>query len=219
MRRRDALTWGAALALVSPQRAGAKAPPPAAASLDDWQLSFDATAGELHARNRQGVLLKRLPATRLDGSHRASAAEVHALARRRSFVVAFDNLPELWELSTDPEAAPVFDGLVHDYRMGEGLGQPGLLAARRTTLPQPVQDLGFDAERALVVCRERTAPRPGAVRVLVVQLDVRRVIKVVVVEGDPDTTTAAVSLEDGRRLLRIERRDGRDALLIDPLKP
>ncbi|MBL8345977.1 MAG: hypothetical protein JNN03_11085 [Rubrivivax sp.] len=217
MRRRDVLAWAAALGFTGPRYlAAATAAPMAAATLEGWQLGFDAATGELHVRDREGVLRRRLPATTLGGGLHAGAAEVHALARRRGFVVAFDTLPELWEVSTDTEATPVFDGLVHDYRMGEGLGEPGWLAARRTRLPQPVHELGFDAERGLVACRARTPPRAGAVHLLFVQLDVRRVIKTITVDGDPDTANLSVRIDGARRMLHIERRDGGEPLEIDP---
>ncbi len=51
-------------------------------------------------------------------------AEVHYVGARRSFVIVFEPLAELWELSTDPQAAPIFDGLVHDYHQGEAIASP-----------------------------------------------------------------------------------------------
>lgn len=97
-----------------------------------------------------------------------AAAAIRHLPQRRSFVVAWPSLGELWELQLDPSAPVVFDGLVHDYRMGEGLGRAGFLGIRRTPLAPPVPSLDFSDARVAWV-----AGRAGP-QVAVVHLDVRR---------------------------------------------
>ena len=55
---------------------------------------------------------------------------------RESFVVALKDIPELWEISLRPQAPPIYDGLVHDYKMGEGDCEAAVCsvrAARRST--------------------------------------------------------------------------------------
>jgi len=117
-----------------------------------------------------GRTVRTLPARRLGGNEDASAVAVRYLPARRSFVIAFDTLAELWELSVDPNAPPVFDGLVHDYRMGEGVASPGFLGVRRTPLPAPVGALAVDANNnAHVLAR-------GADAWWLINLDIRRPI-------------------------------------------
>jgi hypothetical protein len=117
-----------------------------------------------------GRAVKTLPARRLGGNEEASAVAVRYLPARRSFVIAFDTLAELWELSVDPNAPPVFDGLVHDYRMGEGVASPGFLGVRRTPLSAPVSALAVDANNnAHVLAR-------GADAWWLINLDIRRPI-------------------------------------------
>ena len=87
-------------------------------------------------------------------SHVAPAvAGVFDAPPRRSFVVVFDSLPELWEISYDPQAEPIYQGLVHDYRLREGIAEPGFLNARRTRLDAPLRDPGFDSSHAFVIAR------------------------------------------------------------------
>jgi hypothetical protein len=93
-----------------------------------------------------GRLAKSLPAQRLGGTERAAVTAVQHVPQRRCFVIAFDTLPELWELSVDPQAPPIFDGLVHDYRMGEAIATPGFLGARRTPLNSPARALRADPQ-------------------------------------------------------------------------
>jgi hypothetical protein len=119
----------------------------------------------------RGSIVKTLPARSLQGRERAQVRDVHYLPARRSFVIAFDDsMRELWELSVDPDAPPVYDGLVHDYRMGEAIASAGFLGVRRTPLEAPVQALAIDTAGGPFLLA-----RSGAVWWLI-NLDVRRVI-------------------------------------------
>lgn len=90
---------------------------------------------------------------------------------RRSFVAPLADLPELWEVSYDPNAEPVATGLVHDYRLREGAFVPGFLNPRRTLLEAPLGELAFTSDYRQVLGAER-----GRGRVQVVHLDVRRIV-------------------------------------------
>jgi hypothetical protein len=118
-----------------------------------------------------GQPVKTLPARALAGGDASAVSAVRWLPQRRSFVIAFDTLPELWELSVDPNAPPIHDGLVHDYRMGEAIAAPGFLGVRRTRLDAPVRSLDADARGAAYLTVHTADAR------LVVNLDVRRVIE------------------------------------------
>ena len=123
-----------------------------------------------------GVLVKTLDAASRDGRQRSSVTAIRFAPARRSFVVGFDTLAELWELSIDPAAEPVFDGLVHDYRLGEGLAAPGFLGVRRTLLAQALRDLRIGDGGAFVLGREREHEGKGdAGAVVLINLDIRRV--------------------------------------------
>jgi len=89
-------------------------------------------------------LVKVIPAAKLDGSADSRVSAVYDAEPRKSFVVALKDLPELWEISYDPKAAPIHDGLVHDFRMGEAIAKTGFLGVRRTPLSEPLDDFFFD---------------------------------------------------------------------------
>lgn len=117
-----------------------------------------------------GQPVKTLPARGLSGSDAGTVSAVRYLSQRRSFVIAFDTLPELWELSVDPNAPPIHDGLVHDYRMGEAIAAPGFLGVRRSLLSAPAHALAIDAgNNAHVLARSAGAW-------WLVNLDIRRAI-------------------------------------------
>lgn len=131
-----------------------------------WLLAAHGAALTLFDRDLQPV--RRYPGASLDGKVTSSVAAVFHAAARRSFVVAFDTLPELWEISYDRAAPPIFDGLVHDYRMGEAIASSGFLGVRRTPLEEPFTALTLDASHRQVL----GAAAGGTLAVL--NLDVRR---------------------------------------------
>lgn len=118
-----------------------------------------------------GQPVKTVPARALSGGDASAVSAVRWLQRRRSFIIAFDTLPELWELSVDPNAPPIHDGLVHDYRMGEAIAAPGFLGVRRTRLDAPARSLDADARGEAYLVVDAGTER------LIVNLDVRRVIE------------------------------------------
>jgi mono/diheme cytochrome c family protein len=62
-------------------------------------------------------LVRTYDAATLDGKSASRVSVVYDAAPRKSFIVALKDLPELWEISYDPQAAPIHDGLVHDYKI------------------------------------------------------------------------------------------------------
>jgi hypothetical protein len=198
-------------ALVVPARAPLAQMPSGQAA---WALSAD---GRWRARGeggqlviddtRDGARARALPARGLDGRGRGGVAEIHALAARRSFVVVFESLDEMWEVSTDPQAEPIYDGLVHDFRMGEGIARPGFLNPRRTRLDAPLRGLHFDRSGGFVIGRTNDTV-DGRARLQVWQLDIRRRIGERLVAGDPDLASAHTTEADGREILVIPDRAG-----------
>jgi len=77
-------------------------------------------------------------------SSRVSA--VYQAPPRNSFIVALKDVPEVWEIATDPNAPPVFTGLVHSHEKGmqEALSNNyGLFALRRIEVSEPLDDFFF----------------------------------------------------------------------------
>ena len=138
----------------------------------------------------------------------AAVREIHLAAPRRSVLVTFDRLPELWEVSFDPEAEPLFDGYVHDYRMGEAIALPGFLNPRRIGIDQPLHDLRFDTSHAYVLARAADRADGHAVLQLL-QLDVRRRIAQFVLDSQPRLAEARRVTHDGRETIEVPLLDGR----------
>jgi cytochrome c553/WD40 repeat protein len=78
-------------------------------------------------------------------SSRVSA--VYQAPPRDSFIVALKDVPEVWEVATNPNAPPVYSGLVHSHEKGMVEAIPsseGLFALRRISTPEPLDDFFFD---------------------------------------------------------------------------
>ncbi|MBX3624727.1 MAG: hypothetical protein KF892_06920 [Rhizobacter sp.] len=115
-------------------------------------------------------LVRRLEGRSLDGRLQGPATALFAMPQRRSIVAAWPALGEVWELSLDPQAPPVYDGLVHDYRMGEAIARRGFLYPSRARIGPPFPDLRFADPR--VPWLAGVVPEGVAI----VHLDVRRQI-------------------------------------------
>lgn len=158
-------------------------------------------------------LVRSYAATTLDGRDSSRVSAVYDAAPRHSFVVALKDVPELWEISYDPKAEPVFDGYVHDYRMGEAVAKPGFLGIRRAVLDEPLDDFFFDQPYRHVLGATRPKDgRGGAVppaTAQVINLDIRKKIADLGIAGMPHlgsgitfawngtTVLASPNLKDG----------------------
>lgn len=154
-----------------------------------FELAVDNARRVLIARDAaSGAIVRELAV--IDRDRRsAHVARIIDAAPRRSFVVLLADAPEAWELSYAPDAEPVYEGLVHDFRMGEGLATRGPLARRRIVLETPLADVLFAPDYAHVV------GRVAAGELHIVNLDVRRKIETVRSDGDPQPGAGVAWLE------------------------
>ena len=84
-----------------------------------------------------------------DARHKRTSrvSAVYDARPRKSFILALKDVAELWEVSYDENAPPVYPGLVHSYEKGmvEALGSSsGLFAIRRIAIDEPLDDFMFD---------------------------------------------------------------------------
>lgn len=147
-----------------------------AASPDGCWLAA-AHGARLSLLGARGQPMASFGGTDLARTLQGPATALFSLPQRRSFAAVWPALGEVWEISTDPEAAPLFDGLVHDYRMGEAIAKPGYLGARRAPLGRPLPGFNFADARVPWL-----AGAQGA-EVVVLHLDVRRRIAALPADG------------------------------------
>lgn len=109
-----------------------------------WRLAARDAPPTLLLFDTEHKLVKTWLVASRNGQVASRVAAIVDAPTRRSFVVALRDVAELWEISYDPKAEDFYDGLVHDFRMGEGLPMRGFLNPRRTFISQPLENLRFD---------------------------------------------------------------------------
>ena len=171
---------------------------PAALSVNHrWILVADPAKQSLTLYDEKLNSVRQYPLAGLDGQQRPTALTIVSASPRNSFIVVLHAIPEIWEISYDPNAGPIFDGLVHDYRMGEGLARPGFLGIRRTLLRAPLTDPSFTEDYSTVIGLEnRTGSE--AVQARIVNLDVRREIATTKLASAPESDASFAVSADGR---------------------
>jgi len=111
-------------------------------------------------------LLKIIPVEDAQGtSSRVSA--VYDARPRKSFIVALKDLPEIWEITYDDDAEPVYAGLVHDYRYKEAIPTRGPFPVRRIRLEDYLDDFFFDEDYQHVIGAARNSKNGQVVNLIV----------------------------------------------------
>lgn len=188
------------LQVVAEVRAGLSLRSFAISSDGRWIMAANDSPHSVVLLDAQLRLERVYPAATRDGNATSRVSAVYDAGLRTSFIVALRDIAELWEISYDPKAEDFYEGLVHDFRMGEGIPQRGFLNVRRTTLAEPLDDLFFDRPQAEAI--GATRPKDGAAPVAqIVNLDVRRRIATLPIPGMPHPGSGAAFPWQGTTLL------------------
>ena len=126
-------------------------------------------------------------------------AAVYYAAPRNSFIAALKDVAEIWEIAVDPDAPPVYTGLVHSHEKGmtEALtASAGLFALRRIEVDEPLDDFFFDPPYRHLLGSSRDGKSA-----VVVNLNVGRPIARVDVPGLPHLGAGISWERDGRRVM------------------
>src|SRR5690606_32405488 len=124
---------------------------------------------------------------------------VYQAPDRRSFVLALKDVPEIWEVATDPAAGPFHDGFVHSFEKGmeESLAaEPGLFARRRIALAAPIDDFFFDPGYRNLIGTNREGDKG-----VVVNLIVGREIAALPLPGMPHLGSGISWMRNGQRVM------------------
>jgi cytochrome c553 len=188
------------LGVVAEVRAGLNMRNIAVSSDGRWVMAANYLPHTLALFDAQLQLVRTYAVGTRDGKSSSRVSAVYDAAPRHSFVVALKDIAELWEVSYDPKAEPIYEGYVHDYRMGEAIATPGQFAVRRTLLDEPLDDFFFDQGYRHVL--GATRPKPGgAANAQVVNLDIRRKIAELPIAGMPHLGSGITFAYDGSTVL------------------
>ena len=152
------------------------------------------------------------PAEGKDGSSSRVSA-VYQARPRDSFIVALKDVPEIWEIATDPEAPPVYEGLVHSHEKGmvEALASSeGLFALRRIAVSEPLDNFFFSPDYRNLIGSSRDG-RTG----VVVNLTVGREIARIDLPGLPHLGSGIVWDWQGRQVMATPHLKEAKVSIID----
>ena len=124
---------------------------------------------------------------------------VYQAPQRDSFILALKDVPEVWEVATDPDAEPVYEGYIHSFRKDQIEAVPsseGLFARRRIEVSEPIDDFFFTPDYRNLI----GAARDGT-RGVVVNLNVGREIAELPLPGLPHLGSGISWMRDGTRVM------------------
>ncbi len=153
-----------------------------------------------------------IPVADEDGkSSRVSA--VYNARPRQSFIVAMKDIKEIWELSYDPEAEPIYGNFVHNYRKGQVEAvivdeQP--FGIRRIKLDDYMDDFFFDQAYSEVMGAARNAKKGQ-----VVNLDVRKKIADLELSSMPHLGSGIIFQYQGREVMATPHLRENSVSVID----
>ncbi|WP_299675611.1 nitrite reductase [uncultured Roseobacter sp.] len=130
-------------------------------------------------------------------SSRVSA--VYQAPQRDSFILALKDIPEIWEVATDPNAEPVYEGFVHSREKGmvEAIASSeGLFARRRIEVTEPLDDFFFTPDYRFLIGAARDSDRG-----VVVNLNVGRETHELPLSGLPHLGSGISWEHQGRRVM------------------
>ena len=124
---------------------------------------------------------------------------VYQARPRDSFVVALKDVPEIWEIATDPDSPPVHEGFVHSHEKGmvEALASSsGLFARRRVAVSEPLDDFFFSPDYSDLIGSSRDG-NAG----IVVNMNVGREIARIPLPGLPHLGSGISWMWNGKRVM------------------
>lgn len=183
------------LRVVAEIRAGINTRNLAVSSNGKWVLVGNYLPRTAVLLDANDLSLKRIYDVQDGKGNHSRVSAVYDAAPRQSFVLALKDVPLLWEISYDPKAEPVYRGYVHDYKMGEGIAEPGMLTPRPVVLDTALDDFYFDASYNHVM----GASRSGHAEVI--DLRVRRKIADLELCGMPHLGSGITFDYQGRQVM------------------
>ncbi len=186
--------WG--LALVAEVRAGINTRNAAVSSDGKYVAVGNYLPHSLVILDARDLSVVRVLEVKDKAGRSSRVSAVYDAAPRRSFVVALKDIAEIWEVSYDPKAEPVYEGMVHDYQFKEAIAAPGQFTPRRTVLDEILDDFFFDPTCAYLI----GAARDGG-KGQVVNLDVRRRVAEVPLPGLPHLGSGITWQREGRTVM------------------
>ncbi|MBZ0129399.1 MAG: nitrite reductase [Rhodobacteraceae bacterium] len=139
-----------------------------------------------------------MPVVAKDGT-KSRVSAVYQAPERKSFILALKDAPEIWEVATDPNAEPVYEGFIHSNEKGmvEALASSeGLFARKRIEIAGPLDDFFFTPDYRFLIGADRAGEKA-----VVVNLTVGREIAELPLPGMPHLGSGISWMRGGHRVM------------------
>ena len=134
--------------------------------------------------------VQRIPVAATDGAASSPVSAVYQAAPRCSFIAALRDVPEIWEVFPDPEAAPASADAV------AGAEGDGGFVVHRIRIEDAMDNFFFDPGHHHLVGVVRDQGRS-----VVVDLEAGREVATVPIDGTPNLASAVTWEYEGRRVM------------------
>jgi hypothetical protein len=143
----------------------------------------------------------------------SAVAAVYAAPLRQSFIVALKDFEQVWELSWDPDADPIYASFMHSFRKGhvEGViveAQP--FGRRRIQLKTRLEDFIFDPAYAEVIGRI-----PGTNKGAAYNLDARRKVADLDLDATPNFSAGLTWEREDKIYMAVPHQGGGAVSIVD----
>ena len=119
---------------------------------------------------------------------------VFSASSRQSFIVGMGSANQLWEILYEDNPLPVYNGVMHDYRLGEGLVRDKNRFPIRIIKPASKSSIAITSyfyyadSGLLFIARDK--------KIEVIQLDARQTIASIIIDEIPNLTTSRVDIKN-----------------------
>ncbi|MGO9545602.1 MAG: cytochrome D1 domain-containing protein [Rhodomicrobium sp.] len=147
------------------------------------------------------------------GGNSSRISAIYQAPGRKSFIAALKDAPEIWEISTDPNAKPIAQGFVHSHEQGmiEALPmQQGLFTLRRMDIEEPLDDFFFDPSYRNLLGSSRSGGQ-----ILVVNINTGQTAAHIAVGGLPHLGAGISWIYRGHRVLAVPHLKESFVTIID----
>lgn len=164
-----------------------------------WVIAGNFLPHSLVVLNAKDLSLSRIIEVGDGNGTTSRVSAVYDARPRNSFVAALKDIKEIWELSYDPDAPPVYGNFVHSYRKGQEEAvvvseQP--FAVRRIEIDDFLDDFFFDPSYAEVMGAARNQKKG-----VVYNLDVKKKVAELDLSGMPHLGSGIVFDYEGRTVM------------------
>lgn len=164
-----------------------------------WVVAGNYLPHNLVILNAHDLSLREIIKVADEQGNTSRVSAVYNAPPRQSFVAALKDVKEIWELTYDPDAPPVYASFVHNYRPGQVEGvvvDEGLFSIRRIKLEDYLDDFFFDQHYSEVIGASRDG-KSGKVY----NLDVRKKIADLTLAGMPHLGSGITWKYEGRTVM------------------